>query len=777
MNAGSFKEWFRSGLDPDSFPQVPSSGKTRARFLSDLAAWLWELPIEGIEKVMVSLPGQLGSQVEAAEFVEALEKAMVPGADPRKVVLLGELTLDFLLPAEEWEACADRSGKLIEIAERNGLKREVTVLLNYRGVCRYRLARYNQAREDLLESLRLAEEQGSKRRQSRARSNLGLVLKDMGLLEDAAGHFKAALKLAKEDNDSRVLLSCYLNIGNIYRELARWEEGRRALVSGIDLAGELGESLERTRGRLNLGVLVLEEGKDLRQAIQIFREVAIEAAEENAEQLEWTARSNLGLVLAMTGAFEESLKESELCADNAVKTGDPEALWRAHENMAKAFRGMGKVDRAEVEYRHALAVFGKLREGLTSDRDKSNFQRNLQDLQAEYVRYGLERRSPEIAFGRLAVSKGRAMVGGKDIDATEPSDPWMTEQTIVEGIQSALKRDSGSLLLDFFISRGVVSLFACDEKRVTVHELPISEREIRDLLRDFSTEVNLFIASREYRDAQKRKKSEMPPALRKLGAGILGPIRERLDEAEHLIMVPMGLIHHVPFLALEGPMGYLAETHRISVLPSSDLLLRSIPRDFVQPRKVLVLKGEAEGLAEMEAELSFLKDIFGELLSIADLSQVLQSGVKGLAETLSDFDVIHFSGHAEFDRSDPFSSALILSGGIRLDLSTLDTAAVNLKKTGLVMLAACETGKGEVLAGDELVGVARGFLRAGAESVVASLWKIPDDVATDFVVLFYSSWLQGHVPSEAVRHASLGILGPNEIHPYFFAPFQTYGPG
>jgi tetratricopeptide (TPR) repeat protein len=732
---------------------------------------------DDLEAVMPHLPGILAGRVGANEIVRAIDSVASGCSDSRKELLLGELALDFLILDEDWETCIPRSTALMGTATGEGLTEEVAILLNYRGVCHYRLARYLEARNDLNESLRLADELDNNRRRARARINLGLVYKEMGQLEEAAGHYKVALKLAREEDDSRTVLACYLNIGNIYRELKRWDEGRRALDGGIELAVRIGDRREGIRGRLNLGVLLLEEGRDIEESADIFRGVIGDALTEGAEQLASIARSNLGLALIRLARFSEALSESEKSRDEAIASNDPEGNWRASANMARAYRGLGDVDLAEKCFRQALADFEKLWRNLKPGKDRIEFQRNLQTLQAEYVNYGLKTRGPEVAFARLASSKGRVVGLGSRSDSS-PDEAAGDEKRVLEAIRSGLASRQGAIILDYLVSDGKIVIFACDSEAVSIHEAAATEGEVDALLRELYSEINLFIASREYRLAQSGKATSAPAALVKLGAALMGPVVDRIRPFDHLIVVPMSLLHRVPFLALAGEKGtYLVESHSMSILPSSDFLPSLSPHEPVDVKKIVALKGEEKGLSGVETELESLKSLFGRRLSIAEIAGG-ESPVAGkLKSALQSADVVHFLGHAEFDQIDPYSSALILPNGRRLTLADLEGAGLDLHRVRLVTLAACETATGRVGAGDEVIGIGRGFIAAGAASVLASLWKVADDMVAGFVPAFYSSWLNGESPARALREAVLGILAERRVHPYFFAPFQVYGEG
>lgn len=76
--------------------------------------------------------------------------------------------------------------------------------------------------------------------------------------------------------------------------------------------------------------------------------------------------------------------------------------------------------------------------------------------------------------------------------------------------------------------------------------------------------------------------------------------------------------------------------------------------------------------------------------------------------------------------------------------------------------------------GDELIGLARGFLSAGAPSIVLSLWTVDDESATELMTRFYESLLTSGSPAKALRVAQVKML-KEQPHPFFWSPFAVMG--
>ena len=92
-----------------------------------------------------------------------------------------------------------------------------------------------------------------------------------------------------------------------------------------------------------------------------------------------------------------------------------------------------------------------------------------------------------------------------------------------------------------------------------------------------------------------------------------------------------------------------------------------------------------------------------------------------------------------------------------------------------MVLSACESGAQQVQGGDEAIGLARGFLGAGAEQLVVSLWNVHDASAAQLMDAFYAGLANGAgQPAAALRHAQRRAASAGQ-HPYFWAPFVAIG--
>jgi len=145
------------------------------------------------------------------------------------------------------------------------------------------------------------------------------------------------------------------------------------------------------------------------------------------------------------------------------------------------------------------------------------------------------------------------------------------------------------------------------------------------------------------------------------------------------------------------------------------------------------------------------------------------------------YDLLHFSTHGEMIESNPLKSNLRFTPSGRDDGKLTVSEIFDMEiKANLVMLSACETALvrsevGDFPLGDDLVGLSRAFIHAGAPSVVASLWKVSDESTVELMRAFYRN-IKTMSKSEALQRAQLDLMKSDLcFHPYFWAPFILLG--
>jgi CHAT domain len=182
---------------------------------------------------------------------------------------------------------------------------------------------------------------------------------------------------------------------------------------------------------------------------------------------------------------------------------------------------------------------------------------------------------------------------------------------------------------------------------------------------------------------------------------------------------------------------------------------------------LMVALGVVEhGTPSIEAEIDALANLFPQSVRLTGAEATREN----LMQVAPRARFLHLASHGYFRRDNPMFSFLKLNDSHLHFYSLLDLKL----NAEMVTLSACHTGVNEVFPGDELHGLMRGFLYAGAPSVVASLWAVSDRSTAEFMTEMYARIRAGASKRAALRQAQLLIKDEYE-HPYYWAPFVLMG--
>jgi CHAT domain-containing protein len=161
-------------------------------------------------------------------------------------------------------------------------------------------------------------------------------------------------------------------------------------------------------------------------------------------------------------------------------------------------------------------------------------------------------------------------------------------------------------------------------------------------------------------------------------------------------------------------------------------------------------------------------------------SKVISDALASEAEvkaSVGGYSIIHLSVHGKFSREEPLLSYLKFAQGGPDDgrLTAAEMFGLPLDKASLVVLSACETGRAGVTYGNELLGMVRALLYAGADTLVLTYWEVDSASTALWMENFYQK-AQTCSASEAARLALRAVKSqPEYVHPYYWAAFMLIG--
>jgi CHAT domain-containing protein len=408
---------------------------------------------------------------------------------------------------------------------------------------------------------------------------------------------------------------------------------------------------------------------------------------------------------------------------------------------------------------------------------QSELVRSIKDLREELNWYynliereqlQPEQRSPE----RISVLQKQARHREKELarvlqEATETDASQaglqMPSHVPLATIREAIPADT--LLVEYFRVRD--RILVCVLGPETLEILPVTlETRVASLLRLLQFQLSKFHLNPQYLETFRDSLVQATQAhLKELYDELIAPIAPRL-KTSHLIFVPHGLLHYVPFHALFDGSQHLIDRHTISYSPSASIFALCQARTSNSTGSPLIF-----GIPDPQApaildEVQALKGVFdqAELFVGQNASEeILRSRGPGSR-------LIHIATHGRFRHDNPMFSAIRLGNSF---LSLFDLYQLRLP-VELITLSGCSTGLNVVAAGDELVGLARGLLHAGAQSLVLSLWDVHDKSTAEFMAVFYRLLQQGKAKAVALRSAMLELRS-RYPHCYQWAPFILVG--
>ena len=255
--------------------------------------------------------------------------------------------------------------------------------------------------------------------------------------------------------------------------------------------------------------------------------------------------------------------------------------------------------------------------------------------------------------------------------------------------------------------------------------------------------------------------------LKSLYAELIEPVAPFVSGAEHLILVPHGLLHYIPFHALYDGTNYLADRVTVSYAPSASVYAVCRQKPAAETGGDFLVMGVDDALApSIRDEATTVAAMFDGtklFLGAAASEDVLRAHAPHCR-------MVHIATHGYFRQDNPMFSSIRLGGSY---LSLYDLYHLRLP-TDLVVLSGCATGLNSVTPGDELIGLSRGLLHAGAQSVVLSLWDVHDKSTAEFMTAFYAGLRDGKSKAESLRSAMI-TLRERYPHPYHWAPFVLVG--
>lgn len=361
------------------------------------------------------------------------------------------------------------------------------------------------------------------------------------------------------------------------------------------------------------------------------------------------------------------------------------------------------------------------------------------------------------------------------------------EVATIPDLRKTILSDKRDLLIEYFVGKTQVYLFAITPTDFEIKVLPKSDDFIQTLtaFRDCLSHPGTSIA-------------QYTPLAHQAYQYLLGKVSHLLPNEGRLKIIPDAEIGYLPFEPLlTGPaqhinsfkqLPYLFKTQEISYAASSTLLLQQVtqkhrhdspPLHYVgyaptfsgepQPKKktdhLITVRRCSSNLSPLQnnkKEVSETCTLFGGqqyLDSLATKANFMHHA--------AEYKIIHLATHACVEDDNPMFSKIYFSDEA---LQTYELYNMRLPAL-LTVLSACNTGMGNFKRGEGMMSLSRAFTYAGCPSIITSLWSAHDKVTQQIMLAFYQHLKAGLSQSAALRQAKLDYLTSSETRPISAAPF------
>ena len=638
--------------------------------------------------------------------------------------------------------------------------------------------------------LRLYRTIGDRRGQAQTLNSIGAIYQHSGHASVAKTYFNRALVFNRAGDDRAGEAATRVNIARADKSLGSLDQALAEVREAMKIVESLRSSLAQYELRYSYFALMQEY-------YAFYVDLLMQLYKQNSDQQ---------LVAAAFEASEStrarSLREILTEAKVDIRAGvSPELLGRERELQAQlSARG-----------RYYL----RLKNNQRTESEANELEKELRGLTNDYSEIEARIRAQSPRYAEL----------------TKPDLPNTKE------IQAKLL-DDDTVLLEYLLGEEKSYVWVVSNKDLRVYELA-SRAELEGAARKFYELVTARqpLPDDDEPTYEKRVATADGEYWRQaalLSNQLLGPLAAAIA-GKRLLLVTDGALQFVPFGALPEPTVAndnsgeprpLILTHEIIDLPSASTLysLRQQKFRVATADKLLAVFADPV-FAETDPRVtrdnrspSTLKDD-GQVVAVGgsgrDISVANRASIPRLPSTklegeaiiglvprgqgvmalgfnanrsrvaskeLEGFQIIHFATHGVVDTEHPELSGIILSmvnesgspedGFFQLhDIYSLKLSA------RLVVLSACSTALGKNVRGEGFIGLTRAFMYAGAQSTVASLWKVDDNATTELMRQFYGAMLnEGLSPAAALRAAKEKMWRhPRWHHPFYWAAFEIQG--
>ncbi len=617
---------------------------------------------------------------------------------------------------------------------------------------------------------------GDKLLEARTLNNLGNLMFERKLYDEAADLYRRSGALAAGRGDLRWTVA----VNGAYAMSAggHAKPAEQLLEQALDGADALPRTSATVNGLISIGRLLLKLEAEARQsrpdlrrltygALDRARRIAAVIGDERAESY---AIGYMAQLYEREGRAEEALNLTRRALFGAQRLNAPEALYLWQWQIGRIKWAEGDLEGAAAAYRAAVGTLRSIRADMVAGLGggRSSFQDSIRPVILGLADLLLQSSdaAADDAERQALLADARGTV--ELLKAAEMEDYFRDNcVAALQAKERPIDRIAArtAVLYPIILPDRLELLLSLPSglSRVTV---PIPEDTLRPVVDNFR------------RLLEKRTTRQYLAPAQKLYGWLIAPIEARLAKngVSTLVVIPSGSLSTISFAALHDGERHLIEKMAVAVAPGLTLIE---PRAIERKTAAVLAVGLSQSvqgfpaLPHVQAELRNLQNTFGgtllenEAFSVDAVRQELEA---------TPYTIIHVASHAQIEPEAKDSFLLTYDGRLTMDglEQLVKLSQFREEPVELLTLSACSTAVGDERAALGLAGIG---IKAGARSVLASLWFINDQSTSLLVSRFYEALKEPNKSkAEALREAQLSLNAIYRYrHPAYWAPFLLIG--
>jgi CHAT domain-containing protein/tetratricopeptide (TPR) repeat protein len=676
------------------------------------------------------------------------------------------------------------------------------------GRCYKTLGQAESAEKYYDVALKLYEDAGAEQKSSRALvlNSLAVLALDNQNTDEFERYYHAAKALYSDADDKRDLAILDYNYAQYNFVQRKYQEASTLYTQALESIKGSGDLVSESMFLRGLGLAQLELNHP-QQAMPFYDKALTLADQSGAIEAQWDSHLGLGLCF-------KTLGHNDLAVSHLTKAVDlvEKERGQLHRDSFKTYN-LDQRSRCFVELVDLYILLKRPYEALATA-EKGRARAFLDMLSSRKKGRSVEsfqgplssRALPQAHEAPQIVAMAPAEPGSRGVSVLPKTSQIFSSSAISPANAAApdiaemkeLVKNSKSTLVEYYILPDKLAVWVIDPDS-TIHMLPpipVSKQQLSEKVSLAYETITHQPKNQEEVATLARRRQDM---MRELNDLLIKPLEQYLpkDEKSIITIVPHGPLFMIPFAALlSEDKKFLVERHTLAYIPAIGVMrtTQKLEQSFsTQPDKLLAFGNPITKAIEFlgklpysEREVKEIAALFGKDNAVLKIGQ--DADKKTFEDLAPQFSEIHLATHGLVDEEQPMQSSLILAPTKGDDglLTVKDILAMKELKAKLVVLSACQTGRGKIT-GDGVVGLSRAFIIAGTPAVLVSQWNV-DDIITEFQMKsFYTSYLAHSGKSKALRQAQLDTIkymegadlgkGINGLraNPRYWAAFQLVG--